>query len=59
MEEVEDHNNNNIPTRKISINAAEIIKKFKSIKDRQMFCREMSKYYFIMYRSLFSKRTWI
>lgn len=59
MEEVEDHNNINIPTRKISVNAAEIIKKFKSIKDRQMFCREMSKYYFIMYRSLFSKRTWI
>ena len=35
MEEVEDHDNNNninIWTRKISVNAAEIIKKFKSIK---------------------------
>lgn len=45
MEEKEqqNENNNELEGRKISINASEIIKKFKAAKDRQLFCREMSK----------------
>ncbi len=44
MEEIEQANENNIElqNRKTSINASEIIKKFRTIKDRQLFCREMS-----------------
>lgn len=34
---------NRINDRKISVNASEIIKKFKALKDRQLFCKEMSK----------------
>ena len=34
-------------SRKISINTSEIIKKFMSLKDREMFCMEMSKAHFI------------
>ena len=55
MEEAEKGINNdvNMPARKISVNAGEIIKKFKSFKDRQMFCREMSNYIFLILRFIF------
>lgn len=55
MEEAEGGINNNdiIQTRKISVNAGEIIKKFKSFKDRQMFCRELSKIIPIIFRFIF------
>lgn len=45
MEEIENQDENNIRERskKIAVNASEIIKKFRSAKDRQLFCREMSK----------------
>ena len=45
MEEMEQANENNIelPNQKTFINASEIVKKFRAIKDRQLFCREMSK----------------
>ena len=55
MEEAEGEINNNdiIQTRKISVNASEIIIKFKSFKDRQMFCRELSKIITIIFRFIF------
>ena len=45
MEEAEDINVqiNNPRINKIAINASEIVKKFRSLKDRQLFCLEMSK----------------
>ena len=45
MEEIEPVNQNNIElkNKKALINASEIVKKFRAIKDRQLFCREMSK----------------
>ena len=45
MEEFDNMNNNaiNIEQRKVTVKASEIISKFKSIKDRQSFCKEMSK----------------
>ena len=44
MEEMEQVKNNiELPNQKTSINASEIVKKFRAIKDRQLFCREMSK----------------
>ena len=55
MEELdnENPNPNQIGPIKISVKAAEITSKFKSIKDRQGFCREMSKTIFIIFRSVF------
>ena len=50
----ENPNPNQIRPIKISVRAAEITSKFKSIKDRQGFCREMSKIIFIIFRSFFS-----
>lgn len=46
MEELEDGNNNIIeePIRKITVKASEIIKKFKAYKDRELFCKELSKF---------------
>ena len=49
----ENPNPNQIEPIKISVKAAEITSKFKSIKDRQGFCREMSKIIFIIFRSVF------
>ena len=45
MEDAEDINEqiNNPRINKIAINASEIVKKFRSLKDRQLFCLEMSK----------------
>ena len=45
MEEFDNMNNNaiNIEQRKVTVKASEIISKFKSIKDRQSLCKEMSK----------------
>ena len=45
MEEIELNNNNiaQLQHRKVSVKASEIINKFKSIRDRQSFCKEMSK----------------
>ena len=43
---------------KISVNAGEIIRKFKSLKDRQMFCKEMNKFKFIYFRFIFPEGTW-
>ena len=45
MEEIGLNNNNNaqLQHRKVSVKASEIINKFKSIRDRQSFCKEMSK----------------
>ena len=45
--------------QKIVVISAEITKKFKSIKDRQLFCKEMSKINLIIYRALFPAVTWI
>ena len=61
MEDSGEQNINNIieEPKKIAVNAAEITKKFKSIKDRQLFCKEMSKINSIIYRSLFPAGTWI
>ena len=44
MEEFDNMDNNaiNIEQRKVTVKAFEIISKFKSIKDRQSFCKEMS-----------------
>ena len=39
-------NNNQIVERKVKVRASEIIKRFKSIKDRQAFCKENSKHNF-------------
>ena len=45
MEEAEDINEqiNNPRINKIAIKASEIVKKFRALKDRQLFCLEMSK----------------
>ena len=61
MEEIEQGNENNIElqNRKTSINASEIVKKFRTIKDRQLFCREMSILIFYNFRSIFPPRNWI
>lgn len=50
MEEINEQINdiNDPGSRKIPINASEIIKKFRSLKDREMFCMEMSKTHFII-----------
>ena len=55
MEEAggEINNNDIIQTRKILVNTSEIIKKFKSFKARQMFCRELSKIIPIIFRFIF------
>lgn len=50
---------NRINDGKISVNASEIIKKFRALKDRQLFCKEMSKTYSIKFRFIFPSRTWI
>ena len=50
-------NPNQIEPIKISVSAAEITSKFKSIKDRQGFCREMSKIIFIIFRPFFPLRS--
>ena len=52
----ENPNPNQIRPIKISVRAAEITSKFKSIKDRQGFCREMSKIIFIIFRPFFPKK---
>ena len=61
MEEAEGGINNNdaMQPRKISVNAGEIVKKFKSFKDRQMFCRELSKIISIIFRFIFPQRMWV
>ena len=58
MEEIEGDNDDipQLPQRKVSVKATEIISKFKSIKDRQGFCREMSILKFIIFRFIFSSR---
>ena len=60
MEEAEEQvdNNINVQARKISIEAGEITRKFKSFKDRQMFCKEMSKIKFIYFRFILPEGTW-
>ena len=60
MEELnERHDNINAPgARKIPVNASDIIKKFRSLKDREMFCMEMSKKCFFILRFIFSKKKW-
>ena len=57
MEEIENQINNNIQveTIKIKVKASEITKKFKSAKDRQGFCRELSNLFFYNFRSIFSE----
>lgn len=61
MEEIEQANENNIElqNRKTSINASEIVKKFRTIKDRQLFCREMSTLKFYNFRFIFPPRNWV
>lgn len=46
MEQGEDNHIHIIPraNQKVKISASEIIKKFKTLKDRQSFCKENSKY---------------
>ena len=48
MEEQMDinQNNNQIANRRVKVRASEIIQRFKSIQDRQAFCKENSKYIF-------------
>ena len=55
MEEIEQENNNVILAEKkrITIKASEITKKFKRLKNRQGFCRELSTLFFIIYRFIF------
>ena len=55
MEEIEQENNNVIHAeqKRITIKASEITKKFKSLKDRQGFSRELSTLFFIIYRFIF------
>ena len=61
MEEMEEQGNNNIiiPPTNVVINAADITKIFKSIKDTWPFHREMSKINIITYRSIFSAGAWV
>ena len=56
MEELENRNNNIIeePIRKITVKASEIIKKFRAYKERQLFCKELSKFSILKkYRFIF------
>ena len=39
-------NNNQIANRKVKVRASEIVQRFKSIQDRQAFCKENSKHNF-------------
>ena len=61
MEEQEEinQNNNQIENKKIKIRASEIIKRFKSIKDREAFCIENSKKNFYYIRFIFPSRIWV
>lgn len=60
MEEAEEQADNNINAQagKISVEAGEIIRKFKSFKDGQMFCKEMNKFKFIYFRFILPEGVW-
>ena len=56
MEEQEINHINIIPQRhnKITVKASEIIRKFRSFRDRESFCKENSKLFLLIFRPVLS-----
>ena len=55
MEPSDNNHINIVPEikQKVIVRASEIIKKFKSFKDRESFCIENSKLFLLLFRPLF------
>ena len=45
--------------KKVIVPASEIIKKFRTKRDRESFCKENSKYFDIIYRFAIPKQIWV